>query len=85
MILFAPWVVLQLEEFVAPFITYGFNTLIFLFIAETSTRVWIDFRVYGWEDFNLETNLWEAGFDILYKWSLYEIFKAPDGSDAMQL
>ena len=85
LILFAPWIILQLEEFVAPFITYGSDTLVVLFIAETSTRVWGDFRVFGWEDFNLVTNLWEVAFDIFYKWSLYEIFKAPDGSNATQL
>ena len=40
--LFAPWICLQLEEFTAPFITFDIKTLVFLFISETSTRVWSD-------------------------------------------
>ena len=80
LILFAPWACLMLEHLTAPFLAYDIKTLVFLFIAETSTRVWSDISMYGWEDFDFGTNIREIILDIMYKWTLFDLFGTTEES-----
>ena len=67
-----PWLWLFLEELTAPFITYTPSMLINMFTVETLIR-------FYYADY-LEVWMITVWADAIYKYFLYEMYKAPEDS-----
>ena len=77
LMLMLPWLWLTLEELTAPFITYTPEMLMYMYLAESTVRFYYADDLAWW--------LTAIGFDALYKYSMYIIYKPPGEIDSFQL